>query len=172
MARLQGHESSTASGSRLSKWAFWLSLLNLVLLALIGTFVLLGLRGPGAKGSIDQLATSIGSLEERLIANESRIKIVEDRATATAELTASAGLTRAAPLTRSSALALPPAQDRQNWRQLRKGMDKEEVQRLLGQPAQVSSTDTLETWYYDGSRHTHARTIFDSDGQLYGWQDP
>ena len=58
-------------------------------------------------------------------------------------------------------------QNRANWRALKKGMTKNEVRSLLGEPPRVIDAGITVTWgYVTGS------VIFDDGGKLRGWSEP
>jgi hypothetical protein len=60
--------------------------------------------------------------------------------------------------------------DRANWRNLKKGMTKDEVRTLLGEPGKVDVYLSFEVWHYDypsrGSVH------FSKDGKVESWSEP
>jgi hypothetical protein len=60
--------------------------------------------------------------------------------------------------------------DKSRWRQLHKGMAKSEIRALLGDPAKISTTDTLEIWYYPDA--LHGSVSFSADGRVTGWDEP
>jgi outer membrane protein assembly factor BamE (lipoprotein component of BamABCDE complex) len=63
--------------------------------------------------------------------------------------------------------AQAPSQDRSQWRKLQRGMSKDDVRKLLGEPGKVSVAKYYEFWYYAGGSVT-----FDSKGRLDGWNEP
>lgn len=57
--------------------------------------------------------------------------------------------------------------DINNWRALKRGMNKNQVNRLLGKQYEVTATSTVETWTYDvGS------VDFSTAGLVNGWHEP
>lgn len=63
------------------------------------------------------------------------------------------------------------SKDTANWRQLRKGMTEQDVERLLGSAGKVNVNEYFFTWYYDypngGSVQFNAKS-----GKLEGWNEP
>jgi outer membrane protein assembly factor BamE (lipoprotein component of BamABCDE complex) len=60
-----------------------------------------------------------------------------------------------------------PTVDRSQWRKLQRGMSKDDVKKLLGEPGKVSVAKYYEFWYYAGGNVT-----FDSKGRLDAWNEP
>jgi hypothetical protein len=61
----------------------------------------------------------------------------------------------------------PPAQnDRSQWRQLHRHMSKDDVRKLLGEPARVSVSRFYEEWDY-----LRGDLIFDGKGRLDSWSE-
>jgi hypothetical protein len=67
--------------------------------------------------------------------------------------------------TQNSAQA--PKEDRSQWRKLQRGMSKDDVKRLIGEPGKVSVSKYYEFWYYGGGSVT-----FDAKGRLDSWNEP
>lgn len=57
--------------------------------------------------------------------------------------------------------------DRANWRLLRKGMSKTEVERILGEPPKVDVGSYFEHWYYPDALGGDVR--FNSNGEVDSW---
>jgi hypothetical protein len=60
-----------------------------------------------------------------------------------------------------------PKEDRSQWRKLQRGMSKDDVKKLIGEPGKVSVAKYYEFWYYGGGNVT-----FDSKGRLDSWNEP
>jgi hypothetical protein len=60
-----------------------------------------------------------------------------------------------------------PKEDRGPWRKLQRGMSKDDVKKLIGEPGKVSVAKYYEFWYYGGGSVT-----FDSKGRLDSWNEP
>jgi outer membrane protein assembly factor BamE (lipoprotein component of BamABCDE complex) len=60
-----------------------------------------------------------------------------------------------------------PKEDRSQWRKLQRGMSKDDVKKLIGEPGKVSVAKYYEFWYYGGGSVT-----FDSKGRLDSWNEP
>lgn len=60
--------------------------------------------------------------------------------------------------------------DKQRWRNLKKGMNQQEVRDLLGEPLKIN-TGNLTYWYYSGEQY-HSYVIFDYKDKVYGWDEP
>lgn len=60
-----------------------------------------------------------------------------------------------------------PNEDRSQWRKLQRGMSKDDVKKLIGEPGKVSVGKYYEFWYYGGGSVT-----FDSKGRLDSWNEP
>jgi hypothetical protein len=61
-------------------------------------------------------------------------------------------------------------QDPARWEQLRRGMSRFDVFRILGEPGKVSSYDGFERWEYPDL--LGGRVNFDDSGALLGWRPP
>lgn len=79
------------------------------------------------------------------------------------------GLLDAAQSAQSDASAQPtasPQKDRTQWRSLHRGMSKDDVRKLLGEPTRVSVSRFYEAWNYPGGT-----IIFDGKGRLDAWSE-
>lgn len=56
--------------------------------------------------------------------------------------------------------------DRSQWRRLQRGMSKDEVRKLLGEPVRVSVSKFYESWAYPRGTVT-----FDGKGRLDAWSE-
>jgi len=66
-----------------------------------------------------------------------------------------------------SAPTITPAQkDKAPWRSLHRKMSKDDVKKLLGEPARVSVSRFYEAWDYPGGT-----VIFDGKGRLDAWSE-
>jgi outer membrane protein assembly factor BamE (lipoprotein component of BamABCDE complex) len=69
---------------------------------------------------------------------------------------------------RSPETAVPASKDdKSQWRKLQRGMSKDDVKKLLGEPGKISVSKYYEFWYYAGGSAT-----FDSKGRLDSWNEP
>ena len=60
--------------------------------------------------------------------------------------------------------------DRANWRLLKKGMNKSEVERILGEPPKVVANSNYgDIWYYPDVQGGNAS--FDTNGILTSWNE-
>jgi len=60
--------------------------------------------------------------------------------------------------------------DKANWRLLKKGMNKSDVERILGEPPTiVANVHYGDIWYYPDSKGGNAS--FDKDGILTSWNE-
>ena len=57
--------------------------------------------------------------------------------------------------------------DKTQWRKLQRGMSKDDVRKLIGEPGKVSVGKYFEFWYYAGGD-----VSFDSKGRLDSWDEP
>ena len=60
--------------------------------------------------------------------------------------------------------------DRQSWRKLSKGMNQDDVRKLLGEPLTIDS-GSLTHWYYAKSL-IHSYVEFDDEDNVIGWHEP
>jgi hypothetical protein len=61
----------------------------------------------------------------------------------------------------------PAEKDRSQWRMLQRGMPKDEVKKLLGEPVRISVSRFYEFWDYLGGSVT-----FDGKGRVDSWSEP
>jgi hypothetical protein len=54
------------------------------------------------------------------------------------------------------------------WRKLKKKMSKEQVIKLLGEPAKIDNFGSFEVWNYDN----YSKVQFDDNGYVTGWHEP
>jgi hypothetical protein len=54
------------------------------------------------------------------------------------------------------------------WRSLQKGMSKDQVRRILGDPKEINVFSTWETWWYPGIGSVE----FNDSGRVKGWIEP
>ena len=66
----------------------------------------------------------------------------------------------------SRATGTPAGKDRSQWRTLHRGMSKDDVRKLLGEPDKVSASRFSESWYYVGGTVT-----FDGKGRVDSWNE-
>jgi hypothetical protein len=78
-----------------------------------------------------------------------------------------AALEGAAAQQQPSTIQVSPAwQDKSNWRSLKKGMTREKVRSILGEPADVRASGPFEYWRWGASSVTF------HDERVYGWNEP
>ena len=56
------------------------------------------------------------------------------------------------------------------WRMMRKGMSKDDVRKLLGEPKSISAGVWGDSWYYPDV--LHGKVEFDKQGRVTGWTEP
>lgn len=54
------------------------------------------------------------------------------------------------------------------WRTLQKGMTKDQVRKILGEPIDIDMYSSFEVWHYKESSHVQ----FDASGYVDGWNEP
>lgn len=64
----------------------------------------------------------------------------------------------------------PLAPEKQQWRELRKGMSQKEVRQLLGEPEKIEAG--FQTYWYYSSTRLAGYVIFDNYDKVYGWEEP
>ncbi len=55
-----------------------------------------------------------------------------------------------------------------SWRSLQKGMSKDQVRRILGEPESINVLTYSETWWFAG----YGNVSFDNSGRVTGWSEP
>lgn len=55
-----------------------------------------------------------------------------------------------------------------SWRSLQKGMSKDDVRRIMGEPKKIEVYSGFEYWYYG----VFAKVEFDDSGLVTGWTEP
>jgi hypothetical protein len=120
---------------------------------LAGLGVWFVLAAPVRADEAAALREEVARLEREVARLAARLRELEGR-TPTPECTAAA----------ESAEAW---RDPARWRQLRKGMSRFEVMRLLGEPGKVSSYEGFERWEYPAA--LGARVNFDDRGRVHSW---
>ena len=58
--------------------------------------------------------------------------------------------------------------EKNNWRKLRKGMTKNEVTAILGEPRNITVYRYSEVWRYQGM----SKVEFDNNGRVTSWSEP
>jgi len=106
----------------------------------------------GLDQKIKELERKITQLEQRIVKLEEKIlKLQKDQA---------------------KPIAGSPAKwkDKANWRLLKKGMNKSEVERILGGPPKiVANSNYGDIWYYPDAQGGNAS--FDKDNILTSWNE-
>ena len=60
--------------------------------------------------------------------------------------------------------------DKQMWRKLNKGMDQDNVRKLLGEPLTIDA-GPITRWYYT-TTHFDSYVLFDNENKVLGWREP
>ena len=106
----------------------------------------------GLDQKIKELEKKIAQLEQRIVKLEEKIlQLQKDQA---------------------KPIAASPNKwkDRANWRLLKKGMNKSEVERILGEPPKVVANSNYgDIWYYPDVQGGNAS--FDTNGILTSWNE-
>ena len=58
--------------------------------------------------------------------------------------------------------------DKAPWRSLQKGMGKDEIRKVLGEPDRIDQLGTREIWYYTGG----GQITLDETGAAVSWSEP
>ncbi|MFQ5890679.1 MAG: hypothetical protein ACE5JR_11585 [Gemmatimonadota bacterium] len=108
------------------------------------------------EGAGETLSERVGKLEKEVEKLRLRVAHLEER------------LSVGAP----SAEAAGPARwrDERSWRSLSKGMTKDDVIHILGEPVKTSRSTSIEIWYYPDA--AGGWVSFDESGQVLGWTQP
>ena len=72
------------------------------------------------------------------------------------------------PPTSQAAPTGAPWKDKQNWRRLQRGMSRDAVVRILGDPETIRKYSSFETWHYPLGGHVS----FDEAGRITSWFEP
>lgn len=76
-----------------------------------------------------------------------------------------------APKPKAEASAAPAKwRNRVLWRQLNKSMSQSEVETLLGPPTKIENVSVLTFWHY--GYPLGGRVTFNTNGTIYGWEEP
>ena len=106
----------------------------------------------GQKTSSDSLLRRIDLLERRTTDLEQRVRDLE-------------ALIKVEPSRNQPVPDARKWQDLANWRRLRRGMDMDEVRKLLGEPESVSG-GAVTYWYWPSGR------VYFMNDRLEGWSEP
>lgn len=131
-----------------------------VIAAVLFSFVL-----GGALAASRQPPASQAELD-RLIPREKWAGAGLDKLSTAEQQTLADDITALLASTRSTDNAMPSAKDRSQWRTLKRGMTKDDVKKVLGEPVRVSVTRFYESWYY-----LSGTTTFDGKGHLDSWTE-
>lgn len=116
---------------------------------------------------LDAVAANNAQIQSALQADEAQLNAIKANVKQSSQTDSGSDIE--SPTTRD---ALAPAQKRQNWRKVEKGMSKASVEQLLGEPAKVENLGSLETWHYDRQQPYSATVTFNGSGQVFGWVEP
>lgn len=105
----------------------------------------------------DSNSERIEKLEAAVSSLENRISVLEGK---------SAAQVKPQP---DSPFATDAWERRANWRLLSKGMTKEKVRSILGEPESVEASGPFELWRWGGSFGPKV-TLYDE--RVYGWEEP
>lgn len=112
----------------------------------------LAIADPLSEARLTELEQTVRSLQQR-------IAVIEARLNQTGNSSPVASFKTGTP------------NDINNWRQLRKGMSEQEVERLLGSPGKISVNVISTTWYYNYP--TGGRIDFDATSRkVDAWTEP
>lgn len=104
----------------------------------------------------DEYAKRVERLETQLLSLEERIKVLE-------------GTAAKIPPGSQSMKGSVDWKNRENWRALRKGMTKDEVRSLLGEPDYATASGSFETWYWT---KRYGPNVTFHEESVYGWEEP
>lgn len=129
---------------RLSCW--------LVALAVVSAWLAMPLRGQTLDGRVKELEKQVAQLEQRILKLEALI----------VQLQKNPG--------KPANSAVAGWKDKATWRQLKKGMSKSEVERILGVALKVVPNSHYgDIWYYPDLQGGNAS--FDTEGLLTSWDE-
>ena len=125
--------------------------------------------------SIAELKTVISDLERKIINLETRLSELErtyefvlntlsrgDKAPDILSLSPLSGAIQEVPTEEG------PWTDKANWRRLQKGMTREAVARILGEPERIDRGIAFEFWYYPNGGDVD----FNDSGRVTSWSEP
>jgi len=125
---------------------------GLVALAVLAAGLALPLRGQALDGRVKELEKQVAQLEQRILKLEALIL----------ELQKTPG--------KPAGSAIAGWKDKANWRRLKKGMSKSEVERILGVALKVVPNSHYgDIWYYPDLQGGNAS--FDIEGSLTSWDE-
>ena len=126
----------------------------------------------GQDRSIAELKSVITELEREIISLEARISALERTYEYVLKILSRRNTTPALRPLDSEIQPAPteegPRTDKQNWRRLQKGMTREAVTRILGDPERINRYSTWESWNYPGFGYV----TFDENGRVRSWSEP
>jgi len=121
-------------------------------LVVVSLWLAMPLRSQTLDGRVQELEKKVAQLEQRILKLEAII----------VELQKNPG--------KPAASAVAGWKDKANWRRLKKGMSKSEVERILGVALKVvANTHYGDIWYYPDMQGGNAS--FDIEGSLTSWDE-
>ena len=129
----------------------WSSLLVIVFLVVLGV-----VQTRSEEPAGETLTDRVGKLETVLSELQLRVSRLEDRL-------AAGKPSRQAP-------GASPWKNKASWKSLSKGMARQEVIHVLGEPVKTSTSTSIEIWYYPDA--TGGWISFDASGHVLGWTEP
>lgn len=125
---------------------------GLAVLAVVSAWLAMPLRGQALDRRVQELEKQVAQLEQRILKLEALIAELQ-KAPNKPALSAVAGW-----------------KDKANWRRLKKGMTKSEVERILGVALKVVPNSHYgDIWYYPDLQGGNAS--FDTEGTLTSWDE-
>jgi len=128
---------------------------GVVFALLVFSIAVLGAQGGRGADETADLGTRVAALEKTVADLKARVAVLEK--------SSSGSKAEASPKSQE------PWREKSNWRALLKGMTKEEVKKVLGDPGKISNLSS-EVWYYPSG--LGGSVAFDSSGKLTGWSEP
>jgi hypothetical protein len=125
-----------------------------------------GYFASGASLAARRLTPAADAQLDQLIPREKWSAAGLDKLTAPEQETLASDITALVGAGRSAASSAPAQKDRTQWRKLERRMSKDDVRKLLGEPARVSVSRFYESWDYFGGTVT-----FDGKGRVDFWSE-
>ena len=118
-------------------------------------------------GALEAVAPPAGVDLDHFIPREKWSGIGLDKLTAPEQQTLADEITGLLAAARPAQNSVPATKDKGPWRMLKRGMSKDEVRKLLGEPDHVSVTKFFESWYFGNGMVTST-----SKDNVYFWSEP
>jgi hypothetical protein len=137
----------------------WRRLGTALLLSFVAYFVL--------GGALEAVAPSAGVELDHLIPRERWSGTGLDKLTAPEQQTLADEITGLLAAARSTQNSAPATKDKSQWRMLKRGMSKDDVRKLLGDPDRVSVSRFFESWSFGNGTVT-----FNGKDHVDFWSEP